>query len=138
MTMVDTISPEARTATSPDGSKFWRLLGQLEGARDALTVSRAFGQPYELAGAAVIPVASVRGGGGGGGGEGTDPDSASAGSGGGMGFGMIVRPFGVYEVRDGSVTWRPAIDVMRLAVGGQDLAGIALFTIGRILTNRRR
>src|SRR5438876_342967 len=37
-------------------------------ARDALSVERVFGTPYEKDGIAVVPVASVRAGGGGGGG----------------------------------------------------------------------
>jgi uncharacterized spore protein YtfJ len=42
-------------------------------ARDALTVKRVFGEPYEKDGVTVIPAARVQGGAGAGGGE--DPRS---------------------------------------------------------------
>ena len=61
--------------------------------RDAITVKRAFGEPYERDGIVVIPAARVGGGGGGGGGEGSEPSesngtSAKSGSGFGLGFGL--------------------------------------------------
>ena len=52
---------------------------------------------------------------------------AKSGTGFGTGFGLQARPVGVYQVRDGEVVWKPAIDVTRLAKGGQALA--ALFAI---------
>ena len=45
----------------------------MQQTRDALTVSRLFGEPLERNGVTVIPVAVVRGGGGGGQGEGSAP-----------------------------------------------------------------
>ena len=45
---------------------------------------------------------------------------------------MIVRPLGVYVVKDGEVNWQPAIDVLRVVVGGQ------LFAFAAILVLRRR
>ena len=53
-------------------------------ARDALTVDRVFGQPYERNGVTVFPVATVRGGGGGGGGP-------TGGGGGGIQAGRRLR-----------------------------------------------
>ena len=41
----------------------------LNHARDAMTVKRVFGDPYEKDGVTVIPVANVMGGAGGGGGS---------------------------------------------------------------------
>jgi len=41
-------------------------------ARDAITVKRVFGEPYEKNGVTVIPAARVQGGAGGGGGEGPE------------------------------------------------------------------
>jgi uncharacterized spore protein YtfJ len=79
-------------------------------ARDALTVERVFGTPYEKDGVTVIPAAIVIGGGGGG--NGTDPQGQE---GEGGGFGMISRPVGAYVIKNGVVTWRPAVDVNRLA-----------------------
>jgi uncharacterized spore protein YtfJ len=89
-------------------------LSKLDAVKDVLTVKRVFGDAYELGGAMVIPVATVRGGGGGGGGEGDAPGAQGNGSGGGSGFGVNVRPVGAFVVKDGDVTWSPAIDVMRV------------------------
>jgi uncharacterized spore protein YtfJ len=79
-------------------------------ARDAITVKRVFAEPYEKDGVTLIPAAIVAGGGGGGGGH---DDQGQEGEGGG--FGMMSRPAGAYVIRDGTVRWRPAVDVNRLA-----------------------
>ena len=78
----------------------------LQGARDAMSVSRVFGNPIEVGDVTLLPVAKVGGGGGGGG------DSENNGGG---GFGISAKPAGAYVIRDGEVTWRPAVDVNRLA-----------------------
>jgi uncharacterized spore protein YtfJ len=110
----------------------------LDAIRDVLTVKRVFGEPYEVDGATIIPVATVRGGGGGGGGEGTgeDGDDRGSGAGGGLGFGTNVRPVGVYIVKDGGVTWQPSVDVTRLVAGGQILGAIALLTVRSLFRKR--
>lgn len=110
-------------------------LDRLGAVKDLMTARKVFGEAYEVDGVTIIPVASVKGGGGGGGGEGTQPDGAGEGSGSGVGFGVQVRAVGVYEVRDGVVTWNPAIDVTRLAVGGQVLLGLLILSLRR---RRRR
>ena len=99
------------------------LLGQ---ARDTMTVSRVFGEPYERDGVTVIPVAKIRGGAGGGTGENQEEHA----SGGGYGFGLTATPAGVYVIQDGKVQWRPAIDVNRIVLGGQ-LAFVVLFLVIR-------
>ena len=81
----------------------------LEKARDAITVSRVYGEPYEKDGTSIIPAARVSGGGGGGSGK---DDKGSDGSGGG--FGVRGRPAGAYVIRHGDVTWRPAVDPNRI------------------------
>jgi uncharacterized spore protein YtfJ len=83
----------------------------LESARDAITVGRVFGEPYEKDGVTVIPAAMVAGGGGGG--EGHD-DDGQGGEGGG--FGLAGKPAGAYVIKDGVVQWRPAIDLNRIVV----------------------
>lgn len=88
-------------------------------ARDAFTVKRVFGEPYEKDGVTVIPVARVRGGAGGGEGEGEPGE----GKGSGGGFGMSAAPVGMYVIRDGHVRWRPAIDVGRIILGAQIVGG---------------
>ena len=70
-------------------------------ARDALTVKRVFGEPYEKDGVTVIPAARVQGGAGAGGGE----DPRGQGKGSGSGFGMTARPVrtrGASRVRRGA------------------------------------
>jgi uncharacterized spore protein YtfJ len=113
-------------------------LSRLDAVKDVLTVKRVFGDPYEVDGVTVIPVAAVRGGGGGGGGEGDAPDAKGAGAGGGVGFGVNVRPVGTIVVSDGTVTWVPSVDVSRIVFGGQVVAIVGILVFGRVLTHRRR
>jgi uncharacterized spore protein YtfJ len=116
-------------------------LARIEGVKDVMSVSRVFGEAYELGDATIIPVAVIRGGAGGGGGEGESPNNGSrgsgTGSGGGMGFGVNARPVGVYVVKNGEVTWQPAIDVMRIVLGGQILGLVMILTIRSLLRRRR-
>jgi len=88
-------------------------------ARDALTVRRVYGDPYQEEGLTLIPAATVRGGGGGGG------DTRGNG---GAGFGLSARPAGAWVIKNGDVSWRPAIDVNRIIVVGQIVAIVALLT----------
>ena len=95
-------------------------------ARDALTVKRVFGDPYEKDGLTIIPAARVQGAVGGGSGE--DPQGQGKGS--GSGYGVTARPVGAFIVRDGELTWQPAMDVTRIVLGGQLVAIVALLTLG--------
>jgi uncharacterized spore protein YtfJ len=112
-------------------NKLSSVLDKLEAVKDTMTVSRVFGESYQVAGTTIVPVATVRGGGGGGGGEGTPPGGEGTGTGAGVGFGVVVRPLGVYVVKEGEVSWQPAIDVLRLVVGGQLLALAAILALRR-------
>lgn len=102
----------------------------IDSARDALTVKRVFGEPFEKDGVTVIPAARIGGGAGGGSGDSAD----GAGSGGG--FGLAAKPAGVYVIRDGDVTWQPAIDVNRIVMGGQFVAIVLLLVVGSIVRAR--
>ncbi len=104
-------------------------LAFLERSQDVLTVRRVFGEAIERDGVTVIPVASVAGGGGGGGGEGSERQ----GRGWGGGFGVGARPAGVYVMKDGVVTWRPAVDVNRTIFMGQLIAIVFLLTVRSIV-----
>jgi uncharacterized spore protein YtfJ len=95
--------------------------------RDALSVSRVYGEPIERGGTTVIPAARIRGGGGGG-------DSQSKGTGGG--FGVNAAPAGVWVLSDGRAVWRPAIDVNRIILGAQLVAIFALLTVRTLLRRR--
>jgi uncharacterized spore protein YtfJ len=115
-------------------------LARLDGVKDMMNIRRVYGDAYQVDGVTLIPVALVRGGGGGGGGEGTGDQNGTAGSGSGagLGFGVNVRPVGVYVVRDGDVTWQPAVDVMRVIIGGQLLGLVAILTLRSIIRHRHR
>lgn len=103
-------------------------------ARDTLTVKRVFGEPYEQDGVTVIPAARVQGGAGGGSGE--DPQGQGKGS--GSGFGMTAHPVGAFVIRDGELSWRPAVDVTRIVLGGQLVAVAALLTVRAIIRARAK
>lgn len=102
----------------------------LERTRDGLTVRRVFSDPVERDGVTIIPAAAVRGGGGGGGGE-----DMSGNQGGGVGFGLSARPVGAYQIKDGQVSWVPALDLTRVIVLGQVIVIIALMVV-RTLVRR--
>jgi len=78
-------------------------------AQDAITVKRVYAEPYDRNGITVIPAAAVRGGAGGGTGQ---DQKGQEGQGGG--FGMAGKPAGAYVIKDGKVTWRPAVDPSRV------------------------
>ena len=96
----------------PNVDEMWK------GARDAITVKRVYGDPVESEGVTLVPAAAVRGGAGGGG--------DSEGNGGG-GFGVVSRPMGAYVIREGSVSWRPAVDLNRVLL----LAAALAFLLAR-------
>ncbi|MFL6104192.1 MAG: spore germination protein GerW family protein [Actinomycetes bacterium] len=103
-------------------------------ARDSMTVKRVFGEPYEKDGVTVIPAARVQGGAGAGGGE--DPQGQGKGS--GSGFGVTARPVGAYVLREGELSWRPAVDVNRIILGGQAVVIVALLTIRAVIKARAK
>jgi len=105
----------------------------LTSAREAITVRRVFGEPYERDGVTIIPVASVMGGGGGGSGR-----DAGGASGDGGGFGVRTRPVGAFVIRDGGVRWEPALDLNRIILGGQVLGLAAILVLPGLLRHRER
>ena len=98
----------------------------LDTARDTITVKRVYAEPYETDGLTVIPAAVV--GGGAGGGTGHD-EKGQEGEGGG--FGMSGRPAGAYVIKDGQLSWRPAVDPNRIV----QVAGLVV--IAYLLTRPR-
>jgi uncharacterized spore protein YtfJ len=92
------------------------LQSVLVGAQDALTVRRVFGEAITMGETTLLPAAVIGGGGGGG----------ANGAQGGAGFGMQGRPSGVFVIRNGEVSWKPAVDVNRIVMGGQLVAFAAL------------
>ncbi|GAA4594547.1 hypothetical protein GCM10023194_61740 [Planotetraspora phitsanulokensis] len=118
--------------------------------QDHVTVRRVFGEPITVDGVTVVPVARVAAGGGGGEGSGPgvrgDGGSATGGDhtgegqaeGLGAGFGMAASPAGVYVIKEGKVSWEPALDINRIVLGGQIVAVVALLTLRAIVRSRAK
>ena len=96
----------------------------LERAGD-VTAKQVFGDPVVADGVIVIPVARVGAGLGGGSGEGQQQE----GSGSGFGYGYGARSAGVYVIRNGKVSWRPAVDVNRIVLGAQVVAVVVVLSV---------
>ena len=115
----------------------------LNHARDAMTVKRVFGDPFEKDGVTVIPVANVMGGAGAGGGPGVGAQPAGAGEeavgeggkdpGYGMGYGLRATPAGVYVIKGGEVEWKPALDMNRLTLQRAGVAIVVLLVLRSII-----
>jgi uncharacterized spore protein YtfJ len=101
----------------------------------AMTVKRAFGEPFEKDGLTLVPVARVGGGGGGGGGEGEE--AGKKGGGFGLGLGLGVEPVGAYVIRDGTVRWQPAVDPTRIVLRLVPLALLAIVQVARVRAKTR-
>ncbi|SHL07165.1 Sporulation protein YtfJ (Spore_YtfJ) [Pseudonocardia thermophila] len=105
----------------------------LSKARETMSAGRVFGEPIHSDGVTVIPVSRLSGGGGAGGGEqpaggeNGQPEGRSSNSGGG--FGLGVAPAGVFVIKDGNVSWQPAVDVNRIVVGAQIVAAVGLLVL---------
>jgi len=98
----------------------------LSGAGEALSVKKVFGESVHEDGVTLIPVAKVGGGGGAGG--------DTEGNGGG-GFRLAAKPAGAYVIKDGEVTWKPAVEPNKIMLGWQLVAGFALFVLWRLRRN---
>jgi uncharacterized spore protein YtfJ len=98
----------------------------LSTSRDAITVKRVYAEPYEKDGLTVIPAAVVSGAAGGG--DGRD-EKGQEGEGGG--FAISGRPAGAYVIKDGQVSWRPAVDPNRI------IAMLGLAVVAYLLSRPR-
>ncbi|GID30629.1 hypothetical protein Abr02nite_56120 [Paractinoplanes brasiliensis] len=104
---------------------------------ESAAADRVFGEPIHHGGVVVLPVAKISGGAGGGGGSGPAPEGQEA-AGNGGGLGVVAKPLGVFVLSGGTVTWRPAVDVNRIVLGGQLVVVAALLVARTILKSRRR
>ena len=95
--------------------------------RDSLQGKRVYAQPLDIDGMTVIPAAAVWGAAGGADGQ----------DGPGGGFALTARATGAFLVKDGTVSWKPAVDVNRLVVILGLVALVGLF-IGTRAAKRRR
>ena len=102
-------------------------------AREAITVRRVYGEPYEKDGVTFIAAARVSGGGGGGGGHDKDGQEGLGG-----GFGVQARPAGAYVIKDGNVRWMPAVDVNRVIAALGVVIVMFLMTRARIVRIRAK
>lgn len=126
-----------------ESASFQEIMSRIGKNLDTHTV---FGEPQQVDGSAIIPVAKIRYGGGGGmgGGTGAHPGEdtgtaaeAGAGEGMGLGFGVTAQPLGVVRVRHDSVEWVPIIDRSRLAVIWSVVGGLLLLAVVRRLLGPR-
>jgi len=105
---------------------------------DTGNAGTVFGEPVSGDGVTLIPVAKVSGGGGGGGTAPVPGDSEGNTAGGtGGGIGLSAKPVGVFVVKDGTVSWRPALDVNKVIMGAQIVAVVALLTLRAIAKYRQ-
>ncbi|MER7244881.1 spore germination protein GerW family protein [Kribbella sp. NPDC000426] len=102
------------------------VLDVLRGVVDGVKSGTVFGEPVTHNGLTVLPVARLTGGGGGGRG---DSLNGRQGEGSGGGIGLSARPVGVYVIGNDEVTWSPAVDVTKVALGGQLVGIVALLTL---------
>jgi uncharacterized spore protein YtfJ len=90
----------------------------LDEVRASIEAKRVYADPVHEDGVTVVPAATVRGGGGGG----TDDEGQ-----GGGGFGIAGNPTGAWVVKEGEVSWKPAIDATKVLVLGELTAMVGLF-----------
>ncbi|MEU4562847.1 spore germination protein GerW family protein [Actinoplanes sp. NPDC023936] len=120
------------------------ILAKAREGAEAAVASRVFGAPIERDGVTVVPVAVISGGGGAGSGSGLaargdrtgDDSPAPEGEGSGGGFGFSARPAGVYVIKEGCVSWRPAVNVNAIVAGGQ-LVLVVAFLVARSILKKR-
>jgi hypothetical protein len=64
-----------------------------------------------------------------------DGSAGEQGSGLGMGFGGVAWAAGAFEIKEGGVTWRPAVDLTRVLLAA---VGVALVLAKAVLAARKR
>lgn len=104
----------------------------LRAAVDGSEPGQLFGEPVVHGDIVLLPVAKIARGGGGGGGTGRGE------SGSGGGFGTAAKGLGVFMLKDGQVSWHPAVDVTRIVLGAQLVAVAALLVARSVLRNHSR
>jgi uncharacterized spore protein YtfJ len=86
---------------------------------DPETARRVYGDPIELDGVKIIPVATVRRCG--------RQESAEE-SGKGCGCSCVsARPVGLVVIRDGQIEWKPTLDVNRVLLAAAGVLGLLVF-----------
>ena len=112
-------------------------LAELRSLLGDLPTGTLFGSPVERDGVTVIPAARVRFAGG-------DGKAEKVGEDHGWGHGYVggAAPLGAFVIADGRVQWVPAVDVQRINLGWQVVAGLGVVAgasaLRRALSRRRR
>jgi uncharacterized spore protein YtfJ len=89
----------------------------LDEVRSSVEAKRVYADPVHEDGVTVVPAATVRGGGGGA----SDDEGQSGG-----GFGLAGSPTGAWVVKEGKVTWKPAVDATKVLLLGEVAAIVGL------------
>lgn len=111
------------------------MLDRIGQVQERASVKTVFGEPYQVNGRTVIPVAKVAygfgfgGGRGNGKGNGAEGSRAGGGAGGGAGGLLSVRPVAVLELSGTQTAIKPIVDVTRLVIAGMALAAWNVFWI---------
>jgi uncharacterized spore protein YtfJ len=113
---------------------FDEMLNRIGQLHERATVKTVFGEPYQVDGRTVVPVAKVAYGFGFGAGRGDAKkngahESGRGGAGGGGGGRVSVRPVAVLEVSGTETKIKPIVDVTRLATACMVLAAWSVFWI---------
>jgi len=87
--------------------------------RDQATAKRVFGDPLELDGVKIIPVAAVRR-------CGRQEGTEESGKGCGCSCNSA-RPVGLVVIRDGQVSWTPTLDLNRVILAAAGVLGLLIF-----------
>jgi uncharacterized spore protein YtfJ len=120
-----------------------QMLSRIGEVQERAGVKTAFGDPYQVNGRTIVPVAKVSYGFGFGAGRGSGAAAEGEtknreGSGGGGGGRITVRPVAVVEIDADRTTVRPIIDITRLAIAGMLLAAWNVFWISYTVRRVRR
>ncbi|HLJ60223.1 MAG TPA: spore germination protein GerW family protein [bacterium] len=116
-----------------------RLADRIKELHDRAGTRTVFGDPVELRGRTIVPVARVCyafGMGMGHGRKRPEGDDGMVGEGGGGGGGVSVKPLAVVEVTDTAINVVPIVDATRLALVGMALAAWGVFWVSRALRAR--
>jgi uncharacterized spore protein YtfJ len=109
------------------------ILNRMGQVQERASVKTVFGEPYQVNGRTVVPVAKFSYGYGFGGGRGErkpgDAEPGGGGSGVGGGGRVSVRPIAVLEMSGSETTVKPIVDVTRLAIAGMVLVAWNVFWI---------
>lgn len=117
------------------------MLNRIAQVHERASVRTVFGEPFQVDGRTIIPVAKVQYGlGFGMGRKEKEKDEAGAGEGGGGGAGVSIRPIAVLEITGQETKVKPVVDVTRLALAGMLLAAWNVwwitYTIRRVAAKR--